>query len=194
MIIYWLSYSFGRLICAFASVFIEPHISLSVAWITGLGIATLWIIYVWIIRLSITSLFVLGAFTGLVFSPIFPLSFGFINTRLNVIPALLAVFLSGTAFGSILFQKLAGKLLDSNPKHFPTLLITCVLLAIMFYAATTVVNILYKKNTKTNKKFSPSSENREHSVRDTNKLAAAEEEQNMANFCAEQDDKDNTSL
>lgn len=69
-----------------------------------------WFIFVWIIGLTVTSLFILGALTGLIFSPIFPLSFALINQQLNVIPILLALLLAGSAIGSIVFQKIAGKI------------------------------------------------------------------------------------
>lgn len=56
------------------------------------------------------NLFILGGLTGLVFSPTFPLSFGFINPRLNVNPFLVALFLSGSACGGMVFQKIGGKI------------------------------------------------------------------------------------
>jgi dolichol kinase len=68
-----------------------------------------WLIFVWVIGLSGTSLFILGAATGLVFAPIFPLSFGFFNQKLNVVPMLIALLLCGSALGALLFQKVAGK-------------------------------------------------------------------------------------
>lgn len=73
--------------------------------------AITWYIYVWVIKLTSVSLFVLGGFTGLVFSPTFPLSFGFINQRLNVNPLLVGIFLCGSALGGMSFQKLGGKFL-----------------------------------------------------------------------------------
>jgi hypothetical protein len=96
------------LICAIVSLFVSDDITLSVIWMGGLVLAITWIIYIWTIGLSSTSLFVLGSFTGLIFSPIFPLSFGFINQRLIVNPFLLGLFLCGAALGGIIFQKLAG--------------------------------------------------------------------------------------
>jgi hypothetical protein len=82
---------------------------LNIIWFGTLCLAIAWLIFVWIIGLTGTSLFILGAITGLVFSPIFPLSFGFFNQRLNVIPMLLGLLLCGTAFGAIIFNKIAGK-------------------------------------------------------------------------------------
>jgi hypothetical protein len=87
------------------------YIALTVLWIGGLAIAITWIIYVWTIGLSITSLFILGSFTGLIFSPIYPLSFGFINQRLNINPLLVDLILCGGASGGIIFQKIAGQLI-----------------------------------------------------------------------------------
>jgi hypothetical protein len=94
------------------------YIALTVLWIGGLAIAITWIIYVWTIGLSITSLFILGSFTGLVFSPIYPLSFGFINQRLNINPLLVDLILCGGASGGIIFQKIAGQLIFSTNKRF----------------------------------------------------------------------------
>lgn len=109
IILYWLSYSVGRLIGAIVSVFVSVDMCLNVVWLAGLCLAVAWFVFVWAFGLTTTSLFVLGALTGLVFAPIFPLSFGFYNQKLNVIPLLIAVLLCGSALGAILFQKIAGK-------------------------------------------------------------------------------------
>jgi hypothetical protein len=82
---------------------------LNIAWLGGLCLAIAWLIFVWVIGLTSTSLFILGSATGLVFSPIFPLSFGLFNQRLNVTPLLLALLFCGSALGAIIFQKIAGK-------------------------------------------------------------------------------------
>ena len=81
---------------------------LSVVWFGGLCLAVAWLVFVQFIGLTSTSLFILGSATGLIFSPIFPLSFGFYNQRLNVVPMLLALLLCGSALGAITLQKLAG--------------------------------------------------------------------------------------
>lgn len=74
--------------------------------------AIFWYIFVWVIGLNVKNLFLLGGLTGLVFSPTFPLSFAFINPRLNVNPFLVALFLSGSACGGSVFQKIGGKRVD----------------------------------------------------------------------------------
>jgi hypothetical protein len=86
---------------------------LNIVWFGGLCLSIAWLIFVWIIGLTSTSLFVLGSLTGLVISPLFALSFGLFNQRLNVIPMLLALLLCGTALGIITFQKIAGNLFKS---------------------------------------------------------------------------------
>lgn len=143
---------------------------LNIVWAGGLCLAIAWLIFVWIVGLSITSVFILGAATGLVFAPFFPLSFGFFNKRLNVVPMLIALLLCGSALGAITFQKIAGIkyiflifkirkkesylmnvffflgfILDKNPEHFPTLLIICILMSILFYIASNVVYFIHQK-------------------------------------------------
>jgi ABC-type uncharacterized transport system permease subunit len=98
----------GRLICAIVTIFVPVHIALSGLWICGLILAIGWYIFVWIIGLTSTNLLVLGAFTGLIFSPTFPLSFGFINQRLKTNPLLVGLLLCGSALGAMLFQKIGG--------------------------------------------------------------------------------------
>ena len=78
-------------------------------WFGASCLATVWLSYVWIIGLTRTSLFILGAITGLIFAPMFPLSFAFFNQRLNVIPMLLGLLLTGTAIGAMTLNKIAGK-------------------------------------------------------------------------------------
>ncbi|CAM4754267.1 unnamed protein product [Rotaria magnacalcarata] len=147
MIIYWLSYSIGRLICAIITIFVPVHVALSGLWVCGLTLAVTWYINV-AIGLTSTSLFVLGAFTGLVFSPTFPLSFGFINQRLNVNPLLVGFLLCGAAFGAMLFQKIAGVLLDSNPENFPKLLIICVVISIVFFIIASIISSIHQRKLK----------------------------------------------
>jgi ABC-type uncharacterized transport system permease subunit len=89
-------------------IFQPVHVALNGLWLCGLVLAVFWFVYVWFIGLTSTNLFVLGAFTGLVFSPTFPLSFGFINQRLNVNPFLLGFLLCGGSLGAMAFQKLGG--------------------------------------------------------------------------------------
>ncbi len=68
-----------------------------------------WLVLVWIVGLTGTSLLILGAISGLIFAPIIPLTFAYFNQRLNVVPILLALVLCGQALGIITFQKVAGK-------------------------------------------------------------------------------------
>ena len=89
------------------------NICLNVVWFAGLCLAIAWLVFVWVIGLSATSLFVLGAVTGLVFAPFIPLTMAFFNQRLNVVPFLLALVLCGSALGIMIFPKLGGKS-DSN--------------------------------------------------------------------------------
>ena len=134
MIIYWASYSVrfllvvhrtfeerkgifsfvqvGRLICAIITSFLSVETVLSGLWVCGLTLALTWGLFVWAIDLGSTSLFVLGGFTGLVFSPTFPLSFGYVYRRLNVNPFLLGFILCGGSIGAMVFQKLGGRSLS----------------------------------------------------------------------------------
>ena len=125
-----------------------------------------WAIFVWVVGLNGTSLFILGAVTGLVFAPIFPLSFGFFNQRLNVVPMLIALLLCGSALGALIFQKVAGNntynenspskfvffcssgfVMDQNPNHFPILLIVCILMSILLYIVSNIVHIIHRRTT-----------------------------------------------
>lgn len=132
----------------------------------GFILAACWYIFVWVVDLTSTSLFVLGAFTGLVFSPTFPLSFAFLNQRLNPNPLLLALLLSGSACGGMVFQKIAGVVLVNDEKHFPTLLIICVICAIVLFILAMIISTSHKKKNK----------NRNQKV---NSLNTNEEEQQM---------------
>ncbi len=171
------------------------NICLNIVWCGGLVLAVAWLIFVWVIGLSGTSLFILGAATGLVFAPIFPLSFGFFNQKLNVVPMLIALLLCGSALGALIFQKIAGKgnfpdekknnffgifvlglVMDGNPSHFPTLLIICILISILLYVASNVVAFIHQRNSAKN-------------VATTATTAANEEEQQMANYLQDQEDK-----
>lgn len=146
------------MIFAIVSLYFRVEICLNFVWSGGILLAFLWFSFVWFIGLTSQTLFILGAFTGLIFSPLFPLSFGLINQRLTVIPLLLSLLLSGSALGSIVFQKLAGRsfdelffdnfrfffhrlgfVMDLNPNHFPTILILCLILSISFYVLSTIV-------------------------------------------------------
>ncbi|CAF3998935.1 unnamed protein product [Rotaria magnacalcarata] len=121
------------------------NVTLTVLWIGELALAITWIIYVRTIGLSINSLLVLGSFAGLGFSPALPLSFGFISQRLNITPLLVCIFLCRARIGGISFQKVAGALMDKNPKHFPTILIICVFMATLFYGFTFVLSMLHRR-------------------------------------------------
>jgi hypothetical protein len=98
------------LIGAIESVFIPVHICLAIAWRGGLLLAVAWMLYVWILGLTATNLFVLGSLTGLVIGPLYAQSFAWINQKLNTIPLLLAVLFCGGGLGSLVLQKIGGKL------------------------------------------------------------------------------------
>ncbi|CAF4163435.1 unnamed protein product [Adineta steineri] len=145
MTLYWLSYSVGRFIFAIISVFLSVNICLNIIWFGALCLAAAWLIYVWVIGLTSTSLFILGAVTGLIFAPIFPLSFGYFNQRLNVIPMLLGLLLCGTALGAMTLNKIAGLVMDRDPNHFPTLLAVCILMAIILYIVSYLVHFVHQR-------------------------------------------------
>ncbi|CAF3192999.1 unnamed protein product [Rotaria sp. Silwood2] len=184
MIIYWLSYSVGRLICAITAIFIPVHVAIGILWICGLLLAITWFIFVWIIGLTSTSIFVLGAFTGFIFSPIFPLSFAFINQRLNVNPLLVGLLLCGSAFGGMILQKIAGVVLDKKPNHFPTLLMTCVVLAIIFFVMAFIISSIHQRNLKLKKISLPISDYKNVSKK-------SEEEQQMETYLTKDEQNKN---
>ncbi|UJR20194.1 hypothetical protein I4U23_023326 [Adineta vaga] len=145
VILYWLSYSIGRLIGAILSIWFSVNMCLNFIWFGGLCLAIAWLIVVWTIGLTSTTLFILGAATGFVFAPLFPLSLSLINQRLNVVPVLLALLLCGAGLGAIAFQKLAGIIMDKNPNHFPTLLIVCILISIVLYIISNAISYFYQR-------------------------------------------------
>lgn len=93
----------------------------------------------------------------------FPLSYGYFNQRLNLIPLLLALLLSGTSLGAMTLNKLAGEnfqmnesfhcsfplflgiVMDDNPKHFPTILTMCIIMAIILYIISHVVYFFHQR-------------------------------------------------
>ena len=91
------------------SVFISVTTCLNIIWFETICLVIAWLVFVWVIGLTATSLFILGGITGLVFGPIIPSTLAFFNQRLNVGPFLLALVLCGTALGLIIFPKLGGK-------------------------------------------------------------------------------------
>ncbi|UJR17184.1 hypothetical protein I4U23_004079 [Adineta vaga] len=153
MIIFWVSGSIGRLSFAIISIFLSVNICLNIIWFGALCLAIVWLLYVWIIGLTSTSLFILGAITGLIFAPIFPLSFAYFNQRLNVVPMLLGLLLSGTALGAMISNKIAGIVMDHNPNHFPTLLAIYILMTIILYIASYVVYFFHQRSVLNNKKI-----------------------------------------
>jgi hypothetical protein len=105
------------LIVAIVSLFVSVTICLNIVWFAALCLAIAWLIFVWIVGLTGTSLFILGAVSGFVFAPIVPLTYAFFNQRLTVVPLLLALVLCGGAFGIIIFQKVAGKIIFDVEKN-----------------------------------------------------------------------------
>ncbi len=65
-----------------------------------------------------------------------------------------------------------------NPKHFPTLLIVCILMSIIFYIVSNIVCFFHERK---------KSLNAQPSV--TNGAALSTEEQQMANYLRDQEDK-----
>ncbi|CAF0767607.1 unnamed protein product [Adineta steineri] len=176
MILYWLSYSVGRLICMVITVYIPVHLCLIGLWVFGLSVAVGWYIFVWQITLTSTSLLILGAFTGLIFSPTFPLSFGFLNQRLNTNPLLIGLLLCGSASGGMFFQKIGGIVLDTNRKHFPTLLIICVIFSIILFSIAFIISTIYEKKINSKKNL-----NNTIPINKQN-LPISEEEQQMEKY------------
>lgn len=156
----------GRLIGAIESVFIPVSICLVVSWCQNLIVAVLWIVYVWTIGLTVTSLFVLGSLTGLAIGPLFALSFAWINEKLHVTPMLLAASLCGAGLGATFMQKIAGNfyrernncilfivyrigfVMDHNPNHFPTLITACVIISIVFYIISNIIVFIHERRFK----------------------------------------------
>jgi hypothetical protein len=167
-------------------------------------------IYVWILGLTSTNLFVLGSLTGLIISPLYPLSFGWFNQKLNVIPSLLAMLCCGSAFGSLIVQKVAGRLLlykylsciffvdrnltkkillyvlgfvmDRDPNHFPTLLTVIIILPIILHIISNVITFFHERKLR----------NRQHPIKNDIPLSRehfGEEEQQLTNYLKDDNEK-----
>ena len=67
--------------------------------------------------------------------------------------------------------------MDRNPNHFPTLLIVCILMSIIFYIASHIVYFFHERKNLLNARPSV-----------TNGAALSVEEQQMANYLRDQDD------
>ncbi len=65
-----------------------------------------------------------------------------------------------------------------NPKHFPTLLIVCILMSIIFYIVSNIVCFFHERKKSLNARPSV-----------THGAALATEEQQMANYLRDQEDK-----
>jgi hypothetical protein len=179
IILYWLSYSIGRLIVAIISVYVPVNISLTVVWCGGFLLAVVWLIFVWVIGLSVTSLFILGAVTGLVFAPMIPLTMAFFNQRLNVVQFLLALVLCGSALGIMIFPKIGGLVMDKNPNHFPTLLFICIIMSILLYIISNVIYFIHQRKTTKNASTNPTKLSQE---------VVNDEEEEMTTYLRNQED------
>ncbi|CAF1426946.1 unnamed protein product [Adineta steineri] len=149
IILYWFSYSMGRLIFAILSIFLPVYVCLIISWCGCLILAIIWNIYVWVFGLTITGLFILGGLTGLIIAPLFPLSFAWFTQNLNVITPLLAALLCACGLGSLVLQKIAGILMDVNQNHFPTLLTGSIIITMIIYIISNVIIVFHKRNIKT---------------------------------------------
>lgn len=171
IILFWFFFSIGRLIGAIESIFLPVTISLIIQWCGGLLLALVWIVYVWILELTPTSLFVLGSLTGFVVGPLFALSFAWIKHQLNVIPLLLGIILCGCGLGSAGMQKIAGLVMDRNPNNFPILLTVGVLACMLLFILLNVIVFFHQRKLK-------AKQNQISTV--TNEIN--EEEQKMADY------------
>ncbi|UJR20193.1 hypothetical protein I4U23_023325 [Adineta vaga] len=99
----------GRLIVAIVSLMFSVYNCMNIIWFGGLCSALGWLLLIWTTDLTLTTLNLLSAITGLIFAPLFPLSLGLINQRLNITPVFLALLLCASSLGSIIFENLAGK-------------------------------------------------------------------------------------
>ena len=151
----------GRLIVASVSLRVSVTRSLNLVWLLALLLSVTWLIFVWYVELTRESLFVLGSITGLILSPILPLSFALINQRVNVRPVLLASLLAESAIGSVVFQKYAGEeqvrettkartsefvssgyLMDHQPSHFSSLFIVGILVSIVLHSLCHLIHVV----------------------------------------------------
>ncbi|CAF1271268.1 unnamed protein product [Adineta ricciae] len=167
VILYWLSYSIGRLISAILSIFLPVYVCLTITWCGGLILAVVWNVYVWVFGLTMEGLFILGSLTGLIIAPLFPLSFAWFTQNLNLIPPLLGALLCACGLGSLTLQKIAGILMDVNQNHFPTLLTGSIVVTMMLFIVSNLVIFCHKRTVKT----------RRNSL-----INEDEDEQNMADY------------
>ena len=77
--------------------------------------------------------------------------------------------------------------MDQNPNHFPTLLIVCLLASILLYVASSIIGYVYHRKLASNVCLP--------GTQDTNALpssAVNDEEQEMANYLADEEKKTDT--
>ena len=75
----------------------------------GLCFGIIWLIVIWVIGATSTSLCILGTAAGVVLGALFPLSMAYISERMLVTHVALAYLYSSEAIGGILFSKISGK-------------------------------------------------------------------------------------
>lgn len=77
-------------------------------------------------------------------------------------------------------------MLDSNPNHFPTLLIICMIMSILLYVSASIVAFFHKKKRQTSKIVQVTKTNEELEIVPQQ---ISEEEQQMENYLKDQENK-----
>lgn len=90
-------------------MYVATSIILSVVLTSGLCVGIIWLIFIWVIGATSTSLCVLGTAAGAVLGALFPLSMAYISERMQVTHVALAYLYSSEAIGGALFSKICGK-------------------------------------------------------------------------------------
>ncbi|CAF1559444.1 unnamed protein product [Adineta ricciae] len=153
-ILFWLTNAASRIPVAILCVYVATSIILSVILTSGLCVGIIWLIVIWVVGATSTSLCILGAAAGAVLGALFPLSMAYISERMQVTHVALAYLYSSEAIGGVLFSKISGDVIDWDARHFITLYTVGITVNVILYFAAESVYFAHQRKTSFDKQTS----------------------------------------